>query len=347
MNTKFEEDNIKIMKNKQKLIIGFSIGDYNGIGPEILIRAFENKKLFKKCIPIVFCNQKIISSYEKKLNIQIKSFIPKKINELKENALNIYSKITYKINIEPGISSNEAGKYAFESLKESMKFIIENKINGLVTLPFSKINIQSKKFNFPGHTEFLMSKTNQKEHIMMMITKKLKLGLVSGHIPLGEIINSISKNKFYNKILLFINSLKNDFKIKNPKIAVLGINPHAGESGLLGKEEITIINPIMDLLNKKGNKLFGPISADSFFGMKDYLKYDGVISFYHDQGLVGFKSLFFDKGVNYTGGLPIVRTSPDHGTAYDIAGKNKANQLSLVKAIKLNIKILNNRNLYS
>ena len=345
MNTKFEEDNIKLMKNKQKLIIGFSIGDYNGIGPEILIKAFKNNELFKKCIPIVFCDQKIINYYEKKLNIYIKNYNPKKINDLKKNVLNIYSRIQYKVNIEPGISSNDAGKYAFESLKESIKFIKEKKINGLVTLPFSKINIQSKKFNFPGHTEFLMSKTNQKEHIMMMVTKKLKLGLISGHIPLGDVIKFISKTKFYDKTLLFINSLKNDFKIKNPKIAILGINPHAGESGLLGKEEIKIINPIIDLLNNEGNKLFGPISADAFFGKKDYLKYDGVISLYHDQGLVGFKSLFFDKGVNYTGGLPIIRTSPDHGTAYDIAGKNKANQLSLIKAIKLNIKILNNRNL--
>mgnify|MGYP006082453823 FL=1 len=345
MNTKFEEDNIKLMKNKHKLIIGFSIGDYNGVGPEILIKAFKNNKLFKKCIPIVFCDQKIIKYYEKKLNIHIKSYNPKKIYELKNNVLNIYSKIPYEVSIEPGKSSNDAGKYAFESLKESMRFIKEKKINGLVTLPFSKINIQSKKFNFPGHTEFLMYETNQKEHIMMMVAKKLKLGLISGHIPLSEVTNFISKSKFYDKILLFINSLKNDFKIKNPKIAVLGINPHAGESGLLGKEEIKIINPIINLLNNEGNKLFGPISADAFFGMKDYLKYDGVISLYHDQGLVGFKSLFFDKGVNYTGGLPIIRTSPDHGTAYDIAGKNKASELSLIKAINLNIKILNNRNL--
>ena len=337
------------MKNKikKKLIIGFSIGDYNGIGPEVLIKSFSNKKLFKRCIPVIFCHPKIIKFYKKKLNVQIDIFICSNISSIKENVLNIYSIMNNDLTIEPGTVNNTVGEYALKSLEELFISINNNKINGIVTLPFSKIGIQSKKFNFPGHTEYLLEKTNQKENIMIMVSNKLKIGFISGHVPLKLMIKSINKEKFYNKILIFINSLKYDFNIENPKIAILGINPHAGELGLLGKEEIEIINPIIDKLNKEKNKIEGPFSADSFFGMKNYLKYDGVISCYHDQGLIGFKSLFFDEGVNYTGGLPIVRTSPDHGTAHDIAGKGKASELSLTNAIKLNIKILNNRNFNS
>jgi len=337
------------MKNKikKKIIIGFSIGDYNGIGPEVLIKSFSNKKLFKKCIPVIFCNPKIIKFYKNKLNIQLDVFICSNISSIKENVLNIYSKTNNDITIEPGTVNNTVGKHALKSLEELFIKINSNKINGIVTLPFSKISIQSKKFNFPGHTEYLLEKTNQKENIMIMVSSKLKIGFISGHVALRLMIKSINKEKFYNKILIFINSLKYDFNIKKPKIAILGINPHAGELGLFGKEEIEIINPIIDKLNKEKNKIEGPFSADSFFGMKNYLKYDGVISFYHDQGLIGFKSLFFDEGVNYTGGLPIVRTSPNHGTAHDIAGKGKASELSLTNAIKLNINILNNRNFNS
>jgi len=328
----------------KKLIIGFSIGDYNGIGPEILLKSFLNKKLFEKCIPIVFCDYEILNHYKSLYNYQIKIEKCSSIkNKLENNT--IYTFISKKIKyiINTGTLDSNAGLYSINSLKEVINSLKHRSIDGLVTLPINKINSQSKKFNFPGHTEYLQNIFDAKDAIMIMHSKEMTIGLISGHIPLRKVVSSINSSHIQSKILTFINSLETDFNINNPKIAILGLNPHCGESGLLGSEEIKIIIPIMNKLNNINKNLYGPFSADSFFGMKKYKDFDGIISFYHDQGLIGFKSVSFENGVNYTAGLPYVRTSPDHGTAFGISGKGKANEISLTESINLNIEIINNR----
>ncbi|MAS39457.1 MAG: 4-hydroxythreonine-4-phosphate dehydrogenase PdxA [Flammeovirgaceae bacterium] len=334
-------------KTNNKLKIGFSIGDYNGIGPEILLKAFSKYNLFEKCIPIVFCSKEVLNFYKDILDINIKiEDLENPVKDLKENQINCFFKEKIKLNIKPGLIENSAGKYAELSLYESLKSYKNDLIECLITLPISKINTYSESFKYPGHTEFLESEFVNNNSMMIMHSKEIIIGFITGHIPVTHINKYINKNFISEKFKIFINSLKNDFNIKNPRVAVLGLNPHSGEDGLLGKEEKEIIMPLMDNFNKKNKLFFGPYSSDSFFGLKTYNKFDGVISFYHDQGLVGFKSISFDNGVNYTSGLPIIRSSPDHGTAFNIAGKGVANELSFLNSVLLNIKIFNNRKLY-
>ncbi len=331
----------------KKIIIGFSIGDYNGIGPEILLKSFINSKLFDKCIPLIFCDKKILEYYNHHFNYKIK--IEQKDNlktKFRDNVLYTISNEKSPINIKPGHISKSAGNYSIESLKNSLNHLDKKEIHGLVTLPISKINSQSNFFPFPGHTEFLKSRYNIEDNIMIMCSKEMLIGLHTGHIQLKDVSTYIKRNIIKKKLKIFLNTLKNDFNLKSPKIAVLGLNPHAGENGILGSEETEKIYPIIKELNHKKNQFEGPFSADSFFGTKNFKNYDGVFSWYHDQGLVGFKSFSFENGVNYTGGLPIVRTSPDHGTAFNISGKGIANENSLIESIKLNIRIINQRMLY-
>lgn len=328
----------------KKIIIGFSIGDYNGIGPEILLKSFMNSQLFDKCIPIIFCDKRILEYYNNRFNYKLK--IEKKdssITKFKDNILYTISDEESQIIIKPGYISKKAGNYSIKSLKNSIKHLEKNEIHGLVTLPISKINSHSEFFSFPGHTEFLKSKYNVEDNIMIMYSKKMIIGFHTGHTKLKDVPTYIKETLIKKKLKLFLNILKNDFNKKYPKIAILGLNPHAGESGLLGSEEIKKIDPIIKELNNKRKNFEGPFSADAFFGAKEFKNYDGVFSWYHDQGLVGFKSFSFEDGVNYTGGLPIVRTSPDHGTAFNLSGKGIANENSLIESIKLNIRIINQR----
>ena len=329
--------------NKKK-IIGFSIGDYNGIGPEILIKSFLNSNLFDRCIPIVFCEKKILEFYNNLFNYKLEI---KEINnfksEYRKNIIYTYNNEENKLKIEPGHISKSAGNYSIKSLNKSVNSLDKKKIDGLVTLPISKINSQSDLFSFPGHTEFLKSRYDIDDNIMIMYSKIMIIGFHTGHIPLNEVSSYMNNSLIENKLKLFINTLKNDFNIKFPKIAVLGLNPHSGENGMLGTEELNKIVPITNKLKNKENQIEGPFPADSFFGSKKFQNYDGVFSWYHDQGLVGFKSFSFENGVNYTGGLPIIRTSPDHGTAFNIAGKGIANNNSLTESVKLNIQIINQR----
>ena len=328
----------------KKHIIGFSIGDYNGIGPEILLKSFLNSNLFDRCIPIVFCEKKILEFYNNLFNYKLKI---KEINnfksEYKKNIIYTYNNDETELKIEPGHLSKSAGNYSIKSLNKSVNSLDKKKIDGLVTLPISKISSQSDLFSFPGHTEFLKSRYDIDDNIMIMYSKIMIIGFHTGHIPLDEVSNYMNNTHIENKLKLFINTLKNDFNIMYPKIAVLGLNPHSGEDGMLGTEELNKIVPIINKLQNKENQIDGPFSADSFFGSKKFQNYDGVFSWYHDQGLVGFKSFSFENGVNYTGGLPIIRTSPNHGTAFNIAGKGIANNNSLIESIKLNIQIINQR----
>ena len=334
-------------KTNNKLKIGFSIGDYNGIGPEILLKTFSKYNLFEKCIPIVFCSKEVLNYYKEILGVKINiNELDNPLKDLNENHINCYFKEKIKLNIKPGKIDNSAGKYSELSLYKSLKSYKNNIIDCLITLPISKINIHSETFKYPGHTEFLESEFINNKSMMIMHSKDIIIGFITGHIPVTDINKYINEDYISEKFDLFINSLKKDFKINNPKIAVLGLNPHSGEEGLLGKEEKDIIKPLMNKFNKNSKQFFGPYSSDSFFGLKTYKKFDGVISFYHDQGLVGFKSISFDSGVNYTSGLPIIRSSPDHGTAFNIAGKGIANELSLLNSILLNIEIFHNRKFY-
>ena len=327
-----------------KLKIGFSIGDFNGIGPEILLKAFSSKNLFEVCIPIVFSTKYILDYYKNKFSIETK--INDEENYIVDNQINCFSNKKIDLNIHPGEINLDAGRYAESSLRESLKYFKEGLIDSLITLPISKINIQSKTFQYPGHTEFLQSEFINEKSMMVMYSKDMIMGFVTGHIPISEVSNFINKNKITEKFNIFLKSLKNDFNIKNPQIAVLGLNPHSGEYSLLGKEESQIIQPIIDKFNNNNINFHGLFSSDSFFGLKMYKKFDGIISFYHDQGLTGFKAISFDHGVNYTAGLSIVRSSPDHGTAFNIAGQGIANEESLINSILLNIEVFNRRKLH-
>lgn len=328
----------------KKIIIGFSIGDYNGIGPEILLKSFSESKLSQKFIPVVFCNKFILEFYSKRFGYHFKIKEIKNLDSIiDDNSIYTFPILKEKLEILPGEIKKESGKYAVMSLNECTYALKKNKIDGIVTLPISKINSQSIKFTFPGHTEYFLNEFRSEDNMMIMHSELMTIGFITGHISLNSIKSVLVPNKIFTKFNIFSDSLKKDFNIKKPKIAVLGYNPHAGEDGLLGKEESNLIYPIIKKLNSSEKIFEGPFPADSFFGLKKFKNFDGVISWYHDQGLIGFKSFSFEDGVNYTGGLPIVRTSPDHGTAFNIAGKGIANEKSLTESIKLNLKIINNR----
>jgi len=318
----------------QKPKIGITIGDINGIGPEVIIKTLADNRVLSHCTPIIYASTKTLSFYRKLMEIeefnysQVKSdnqFYYKKVN-----VVNCWEDI---IEITPGIPTSESGNAAYLSIKKATEDLRANNIDAVVTAPIDKKNIQNEEFEFKGHTEYFTEKFDAKESLMLLTSDKVRVGVVTGHIPLKEISSHLTKELIINKSTLLINSLKNDFGISKPKIALLGLNPHAGENGLLGSEETEIIIPAIDELKNKGNLVFGPFPADGFFGTGDYKKYDGVLAMYHDQGLIPFKTLAFDTGVNFTAGLSVVRTSPDHGTAYSIAGKNLADETSFRAAL--------------
>ncbi|MEO9803886.1 MAG: 4-hydroxythreonine-4-phosphate dehydrogenase PdxA [Reichenbachiella sp.] len=329
---------------KQKPLIGITMGDINGIGPEVIIKALENGKITQHLTPIIYGSAKVLSFYRKQLNRDNFNFSP--INDLskpyhrKVNVINCWQEM---VDITPGQDNAIGGKYAFKSLEAATKDLAEGKINALVTAPINKLNIQSEDFKFAGHTEYLAEKAGSKESLMFMVSDSMRVGVLTGHIPLQEVAAAITKESIIKKIKLMAKSLKQDFGINKPKIAVLGLNPHAGEDGLLGKEEIDIIRPAIEECKSKGQIVMGPYPSDGFFGSGEHRKFDAVLAMYHDQGLIPFKSLTFSTGVNFTAGLPFVRTSPDHGTAYAIAGKDQADEGSMRTAIFAALDIANCR----
>ncbi len=329
-----------------KPVIGITLGDINGIGPEVVIKALSDPRVINHVTPVIFGSTKVLSYYKKVLEIddfqysQAKS--PDMIHARRINVVNCWSDMV-EINI--GEETQEAGKCAFLALEKSMEYLKEGSIDALVTAPINKKNIQSDDFHFVGHTEYVASKFGVDESLMLMVAEELRVGLVSTHVPLKDVVKDITKEKVETKLKLLIKSLKTDFGIDKPKVAVLGLNPHAGEDGLLGQEERDIICPLIEESKNKGNLVFGPFPSDGFFGMLQHKKYDGILAMYHDQGLIPFKLLCFESGVNFTAGVPKVRTSPDHGTAYGIAGKNLADPSSIREAIYLASRIVNNRNM--
>jgi 4-hydroxythreonine-4-phosphate dehydrogenase len=327
-----------------KPIIAFTVGDINGVGPELIMKAFSNKKLLSMCTPVIYGSGRLFAFYRKALHVsefnykQIKS-----IDEVDARKINLFSCWEEEIAITPGESTKEGGRASFLSLKMATQHWVEGFVDALVTCPINKKNIQSDEFKFAGHTEYLTKEAGESDSLMLMTSAGLKMGVVTAHIPLSQVAQSLTKEAIIKKTTILAQTLIKDFGISNPKIAVLGLNPHAGDGGLLGKEEEKVIIPALEQLKRKNVLAFGPFSADGFFGTMQYQNYDGVLAMYHDQGLIPFKTLAFEEGVNYTAGLKIIRTSPDHGTAYEIAGKGTVNIQSFLQSIYTVIDIVKNR----
>lgn len=325
--------------------LGISIGDLNGIGSEIVLKTFDDSRMLDFCTPIIFASSKIINFLKKKYNLDIHYQgidDPSKAIDGKINVMNVWKE---NVNINFGEEDPKVGEYAFKSLEAATKALKEDKIDVLVTAPINKSTIQSDKFNFPGHTDYL-AKELKGESLMFMITDNLKVGLLTDHVALKDIASVITPELIEKKISIIQQTLKQDFRVEKPKIAVLGINPHSGDHGVIGKEDEEVLKPTIQKIRDKGDLVFGPYSADSFFGSKNYKNFDAVVASYHDQGLIPFKTLSFGRGVNFTAGLSKVRTSPDHGTAFEIAGKNEANINSFKEAVFKAIEIFKAREEY-
>ncbi len=324
--------------------VGITIGDVNGISPEVIMKALADQRILLDCIPVIYASAKVFS-YHRRLNkINDFSFNScKSVEDIRNKKINIVNIWKEEIVFNIGEATKEGGRYALESLERATTDLASGKIDVLVTAPIHKEAMKKAGFKFPGHTEYLASLAHQEEALMMMVYDRLKVALATTHLSLKEVPEALSKDRIIHKIKALNQSLQKDFLIKKPKIAVLGLNPHAGENGEMGKEEKEIIEPAIEFLkNEEDILVFGSYPADGFFGSSAPFKFDGVSAIYHYHGLTGFKAIAFDEGVNFTAGLPIIRTSPDHGTAYDIVGKNKASGASMRNAIYLAIDIYRN-----
>jgi len=327
-----------------KIKLGITHGDVNGIGYEIIIKALADQRFLEFCTPVVYGSSKVASFYKKLLNYNDFNLNLVKTAEVAiQKRANIVNVNNDEIKIELGESTELAGVLAAQALDMAAEDLKKEQIDVLVTAPINKSNIQSRSFNFPGHTEYLADKFKVSDNLMIMVSNNIRIGVVTGHIPLKDVANKLSVDLIMSKIRIMNQSLIQDFAITKPKIAVLALNPHAGDNGLLGKEEHDIIIPAVKKAMDEKMLVFGPYPADGFFGSENLKNFDGIIAMYHDQGLIPFKLMSFKEGVNFTAGLPIVRTSPAHGTAYEIAGKNEASPESLRQAIYLACDIFKNR----
>ena len=335
------------MQTNQKPVIGFTCGDLNGIGIELIIKSLADQRILDHCVPVIFGSNKVINFYRKsmpELNVSYQN--AKEINNLNPKQVNIFSCWEEDVTINPGILNETGGTYAAISLLAAADMLKQKRIDGLVTAPIHKKNIQSPAFNFTGHTPFLKTLFGVNDVVMMMCAGKFRVALATEHIQVSDIANHITKELLSSKLGIINQSLQKDFGIDKPKIALLGLNPHAGDESLIGKEEEAIIKPAIKEA-KQSMMVFGPYSSDAFFARGQYENFDAVLAMYHDQGLIPFKSLAIGEGVNYTAGLPVIRTSPDHGTAFDIAGKGIANHESFLAAIFMAIDIARQRNGYA
>ena len=328
--------------------VGISHGDINGIGYEVILKTLSDIRIFELCTPVIYGSTKVAAYHKKALEIpNISLNIVSGAQSAANNRVNIINCVDEEIKVELSKSTQAAGEASFAALKRAVSDLRSGLIDVLVTAPINKNNIQSENFNFSGHTEYLQEIAGAgKNALMILATENLRVALATGHIPLSEVPKVLSIDKIVSKLKDFNESLIADFGITNPRIAVLSLNPHAGEEGLLGKEEQDIIIPSMQEAEKQGIICFGPYPADGFFGSRTFEKFDGILAMYHDQGLIPFKTLAMEAGVNFTAGLPVIRTSPDHGTAYDIAGKNVASENSFRNALYMAIDIFNNRKSY-
>ncbi len=333
---------------EDRLVIGISLGDYNGIGPEVILKALQYNRLQKICTPVIYGSMRVLNRYRNLLNLK----------DWNLNGVPTIGQISHKMtnvitcwpdqnqDIQPGQVTPEAGQAALACLQRAVDDMKAGKLDALVTAPINKYNIQSEEFKFPGHTEYLAEEFGVPDNLMFMVSETLRVGVVTGHVPLGRVRQNVTRERIAQKLTLMMQSLKQDFGLEKPKIAVLGLNPHAGEEGLLGNEEQDIIKPLLAEWRNKGQLVFGPYPADGFFGTRGYTKFDAVLAMYHDQGLIPFKAIAFEEGVNFTAGMPVVRTSPDHGTAYDIAGKGIADETSMLQAIYTAVDVARQRKEY-
>ena len=328
----------------RKLVVGITQGDGNGIGYEVIIKALADERMLDLCTPVIYGSSKIFGFYRKQIHNldQINTNVITSAKDVHQKRVNIVNCLPENVFVEPGQSTPESAKAAMTSLEKAVADIKEGYIDVLVTAPFNKRAMAGEGFGYTGHTEYLEKEFGVDEVAMIMVCDKLKVGVVTGHIALKDVVKSITKEKIIKKLALMKASLERDFGVDAPRIAVLGLNPHCGDGGLLGDEEQQIILPAVKEANEQGILAFGPYSPDGFFGTS-YGKFDAVLAMYHDQGLAPFKAIAFEEGVNFTAGLPIVRTSPDHGTAYEMAGRDMADPRSMISAIYMAIDIYNRR----
>jgi 4-hydroxythreonine-4-phosphate dehydrogenase len=335
------------MQTDQRPVIGISCGDINGIGIELIIKTVSDSRLLDICTPVIFASNKAINFYRKSIpEVNFNFSMIKDAAHVNHKQVNLFSCWEDEIAIAPGQLTDIGGRYAVLSLVTAAQALKDKKIHGLVTAPIHKKNTQSQEFNFTGHTPYLKNLFGVQDVVMFMVADNMRVGLVTEHVPVNAIASHITREAIISKLQIINNSLKKDFLINKPKIAVLGLNPHAGDEGLIGKEEDDIIRPAIKEAKQRDIFCFGPYSADAFFARGHHEKFDAVLAMYHDQGLIPFKSLAFGEGVNYTAGLEGVRTSPDHGVAFDIAGKNKADESSFREAIFKCVDIIRNRKEY-
>ena len=332
---------------QQRIKVAITHGDTNGVGYEVILKAFDDPQMLELCTPIIYGSPKVAAYHRKVLNLQTNFTIIEKAEEAKEGKLNLLTTFDDEVKIELGTPAKEAGEAALAALDRAMTDYRSGLYDVIVTAPINKKTIQSNLFHFCGHTEYIESCVGDgNKALMILMNDVLKVALVTTHLPIKDVASAITKEAIVEKAILLNNSLKRDFGLTRPRIAVLALNPHAGDDGLLGKEENEVIMPAISELESKGVMAFGPYAADGFFGSGNYRHYDAVLAMYHDQGLAPFNTLAQENGVNYTAGLPIVRTSPDHGTAYDIAGKGVADAQSFREAIYAAIDIYRNRKNY-
>jgi len=322
------------MKKAENIIVGIAVGDLNGIGCEVILKTFEDTRMLELCTPVLFANVKVISFIKKSMQSELPLHGIDRLDQLivgKVNVLNVWKE---SVDIQFGQLNDQVGSYAIKSFVAATEALKNDAIDALVTAPINKYSIQSEDFSFPGHTDYLDQQL-EGNALMLMVHDRLRVGLLTDHVPVNEVSKHLTRERVQQKIRTVYETLKQDFRINRPKIAVLGLNPHAGDNGVIGKEDQEILKPEIQKLFDQGILVFGPYSADGFFGSGQHEKFDAVIASYHDQGLIPFKTLSFGSGVNYTAGLHKIRTSPDHGTAFEIAGKNQADATSFKEAVYL------------
>ena len=330
---------------REKIVIGITQGDINGIGYEVILKTLSESRVLDAFVPVIYGSPKVAAFHRKQLDIQgINLNIINSVEELNPKRINIINCSDDEIKVELGRSTEEAGKAAFAALEQATEDLKKGALDAIVTAPINKKNIQSADFHFPGHTEYLEEKFGTgTPSLMLLMNDVMRVAVVTGHIPVAEVSNAITKELIIEKLLVFNKSLKEDFMIIRPRIAVLGLNPHAGDEGVIGDEEQKTIIPALKEAEKQGVVCVGPYAADGFFGSGQFSKFDGILAMYHDQGLIPFKTISMDSGVNFTAGLSVIRTSPAHGTAYDLAGKNMASEDSFRQAIYTACDIYQNR----
>jgi 4-hydroxythreonine-4-phosphate dehydrogenase len=328
-----------------RIIIGITHGDINGIGYEIILKTMAEPRMLETFIPVIYGSSKVAAYHRKNIDLQgLNLNVVNTIEEINHKRVNIINCVDEEIKVEIGTSTEEAGKAAFMALERATEDLKRGALHALVTAPINKKNIQSANFKFPGHTEYLEQKFGgETPALMMLVNDVMRVAVVTGHIPVSEVSKKLTEKAILDKLIVLNNSLKNDFSIGRPRIAVLGLNPHSGDEGVIGDEEQRVIIPALKQAEAKGIICVGPYPADGFFGSGTFSKFDGVLAMYHDQGLIPFKTVSMDTGVNFTAGLSIIRTSPDHGTAYDIAGQNLASEESFRQALYLAYDVYQNR----